>query len=555
MQPGVRESAAASVEPFHREFPKQAMVVLAVLAVSVRLFFWYYTGRTWEDALITLQHAENAARGLGLTHTPQAGAPLHGFTSPLSVLIPLAGELINRGFGLALLKLLSAFLAGVSVWLGMRIAHAMGLAYGFVLLVGGYIALEHHQILYGMAGMETQVVLTILLFSFYTLLDFNPNLVGISLGLAMLGRPDMVFWVAIAFVLIAWRCRQQKDWRPVWIALAWLAALYGPWLAFTTWYYGSPVPNTIIAKAFGYNNWWYLGHGRWHLLTLLWFRIRFYVFGGLGPAYGGNGTSFQLFGDGGAIACGILLLMVPGCVRAWRRKDPVSSGVCAFAVTYSLYYLFAMNFSFGWYVVPLSATIVLVSSSGADLLLRSMVSRSLWRPVSLGFAIVYVSTLVLVLPVCIAGDRHVQQFVEDGNRRRIGEYLARIAAPDQTIGCEPLGYVGYYSRLIVYDFPGLCSRKVTEFILTHRKNRGLQAMLEALEPDYLVLRPYEIPKESPSEGWLRSKYELVREFRVPEELAKQMLYPEWNIDRVFSVFKHKPTAIVLGQAQGATEVQ
>jgi hypothetical protein len=555
MQPAVPESAEVSVESIDREFPRQAAVVLAVLGVLVRLFFWFYTGRTWEDALITLQHAENAARGLGLTHTPQAGPPLHGFTSPLSVLIPLVGELIHRGFGITLLKLVSAFLGGVSVWLGMRIAHAMGLAYGFLLLIGGYIALEHQQILYGMAGMETQVVLTILLFSFYTLLEFNPNLVGISLGLAMLGRPDMVFWVGIAFVMIAWRCRREKDWRPVWIALAWLAALYGPWLAFTTWYYGSPVPNTIIAKAFGYDNLWYRGHGRWHLPAMLWFRIRFYVFGGLGPAFGGNGTGFQLFADGGAIACGILLLMIPGCVRAWRRKDPVSPGVCAFAVTYSLYYLFAMNFSFGWYVVPLSAAIVLVSASGADLLLRSMVRRSLWRPVSLGFAIAYLFTLVLVLPVCIDGDRHLQQFVEDGNRRRIGEYLASVAAPDQTIGCEPLGYIAYYSRLIVYDYPGLCSRKVTEFMLTHRKDHGSQAMYEALEPDYLVLRPYEIPKESPSEGWLRSKYELAREFRVPEERAKQMLFPEGNIDRVFVVFKHKPTAIMLGRAQAGTDVR
>uniref|UniRef100_Q027F0 Glycosyltransferase RgtA/B/C/D-like domain-containing protein n=1 Tax=Solibacter usitatus (strain Ellin6076) TaxID=234267 RepID=Q027F0_SOLUE len=541
MQPAVRESAEASIEPLDREFPRQAAVVLAVLGVSVRLFFWFYTGRTWEDALITLQHAENAARGLGLTHTPQAGPPLHGFTSPLSVLIPLVGELIHRGFGLTLLRLLSAFLGGVSVWLGMRIAHAMGLAYGFVLLVGGYIALEHQQILYGMAGMETQVVLTILLFSFHTLLEFNPNRVGIGLGLAMLGRPDMAFWVGIVFVLIAWRCRREKDYRPAWIALAWLAVLYGPWLAFTTWYYGSPVPNTIVAKALGYDNLWYLGHGKRQLPAMIWSRIRYYVFGGLGPAYGGNGTGFQLFADGGAIACGILLLMIPGCLRAWRRKDTVSLGVCAFALTYSLYYLFAMNFSFGWYVVPLSAAIVLVSASGADLLLRSTVRHSLRRPVSLGFATAYLFSLVLVLPMCIAGDRHVQQFVEDGSRRRIGEYLASVAAPDQTVGCEPLGYVGYYSRLIVYDFPGLCSRKVTEFMRTHRGNHGPQVMWEALEPDYLVLRPHEIPKDSQWEAWVRSKYELVREFRVPEARAKQMLYPELNIDRVFSVFKHKAT--------------
>ena len=42
--------------------------VIDVLAVLVRLFYWGYTGRTWEDALITVLHSENAASGLGLTH-------------------------------------------------------------------------------------------------------------------------------------------------------------------------------------------------------------------------------------------------------------------------------------------------------------------------------------------------------------------------------------------------------------------------------------------------------------------------------------------------------
>jgi hypothetical protein len=38
-------------------------LALALLAVTIRLLFWYYTKRTWEDALIALQHAENGARG------------------------------------------------------------------------------------------------------------------------------------------------------------------------------------------------------------------------------------------------------------------------------------------------------------------------------------------------------------------------------------------------------------------------------------------------------------------------------------------------------------
>ena len=36
-------------------------------ALVARLAFWWFTQRVWEDALITVAHARNAAEGLGLT--------------------------------------------------------------------------------------------------------------------------------------------------------------------------------------------------------------------------------------------------------------------------------------------------------------------------------------------------------------------------------------------------------------------------------------------------------------------------------------------------------
>src|SRR5262245_49493102 len=69
-------------------------VLLALISVSlaVRLIFWWYTGATWEDALITTLHSENFHSGLGLTHFKiDDPRPVHGFTSPISVLVPLVG--------------------------------------------------------------------------------------------------------------------------------------------------------------------------------------------------------------------------------------------------------------------------------------------------------------------------------------------------------------------------------------------------------------------------------------------------------------------------------
>ena len=83
----------------------RAGLALAGLAMLLRIVFWAVANRYWEDAFITCLHSENFASGLGLTHVRPGEPPLHGFTSPLSVLVPLVGDMIRVGFGLEFIKL------------------------------------------------------------------------------------------------------------------------------------------------------------------------------------------------------------------------------------------------------------------------------------------------------------------------------------------------------------------------------------------------------------------------------------------------------------------
>src|SRR4051794_4994836 len=84
-----RASVTMSISTKRSTAPKVdaslALPALAIAgAVAVRIFFWAYTQRRYEDALITLTHAVNAVDGLGLTHHPGEGR-VHGFTSAVSV--------------------------------------------------------------------------------------------------------------------------------------------------------------------------------------------------------------------------------------------------------------------------------------------------------------------------------------------------------------------------------------------------------------------------------------------------------------------------------------
>ncbi|HUI82949.1 MAG TPA: hypothetical protein VL240_01930 [Candidatus Binatia bacterium] len=532
-----QRSGQRAAAPRAERWASAATLTLSVLAVALRFFFWYYTRRTWEDALITVQHAENAALGLGLTHVP-GGPRIHGFTSPLSVLIPLLGEWVHHGFGLPLLKFVSAICGGITVWLAMRICQRLGAAFPITLLVGGYLAIEHQQLLFGMAGMETQIAVTVLLLSIYSLFDFRPILIGVSLALCMLARPDFCFWTLLVAGLVGWRCRKKHDWGALETVAVALLLIYGPWIVFTTWYYGNPIPNTILAKAWGFGS-WYASLSPSAFVLKLWERTRF-IFAILSPAYGGNGTGYAFFSfdPRGTISVVVLMFAAAGTVVAWRTRSIPGLAIAGFVVVYSAYYLFLVSVVALWYCIPLAAIAIMAAGLGVNAMLHACF-RGRWRAIA-GYAVAlaYLASLAAIMPQTFRGERDVQRFVEEGVRKEVGLYLASVMGPKQTVGCEPLGYIGYYSRHVVYAYPGMCNREVVRFVHQHPKQRNLIDMLAYFRPDYIALRPMEYRRGLRTGNyWLTTEYQKAAIFRTPEQERLQLLFPNDNLDTEFYVLK------------------
>ena len=527
-----------------------ATIVLVTIAVAIRIFFWFYTQRNWEDALITVQHAENAARGLGLTHTP-GGPHVHGFTSALSVLIPLLGEFLHHGLGLPLLKFVSAICGGIAVWLAMRICRRLEVSFPIALLIAGYLAIEHHQILFGMAGMETQVAVTVLLFAIDSLIDMRPLRVGLSLALCPLARPDFGFWVVFLLLLVAWRGYKSGRWDALETSIFALLVISGPWIAFTTWYYGSPLPNTILAKAFGFGNNhgvalpWYRGVPVPAIIGRFLARLRSLI-AVLGPAYGGNGTGFATFpfDPQGIISCIVFAFTMAGTVACLYRRQIVYLSIAGFITGYLLYYLFLVEVIALWYCIPFAAIAMLAAGIGLDATL-SRLRGIRWR-IAAAYAVAgaYLAVLIAVTPITINGERNIQRYVEDQVRKRIGLYLADNTRPDQTIGCEPLGYIGYYSRREMFAYPGMTNPQVVRFVREHPDQRNLVDMLDYFRPDYIALRPLEY-KLALRQGkkWLVTDYEMVADFSTPDYEKEQLLFPNQNLDTEFYLLKRRSAAL------------
>src|SRR5258706_2464058 len=219
------------------------LVAFITAAVAVRVVFWVVSNRAFEDGLTTITHARNVPLGLGLVHHPGEGN-VHGFTSAIGVLIPLVGELIHEGSGLLAMRLASLVAVCVALVYARLICRDLGLGTFPTAFVLAYLSFDQNNIFYGMSGMETQVAVAVILGGVYHVRRNDVVASGIFLGLAPLTRPEFVLWVAPALLYLALRNAGLAA-RVAAIA----AAIVLPWIVFTFLYYGSPIPNTIVAKS------------------------------------------------------------------------------------------------------------------------------------------------------------------------------------------------------------------------------------------------------------------------------------------------------------------
>ncbi len=512
---------------------------IALAGCLLRLFFWWYSGRTWEDALITVLHSENFAGGLGLTHHHPGWPPVHGFTSPLSVLIPLPADVLHPGWGLALLKLVSALVSIPTVLLAAAVAlhHTLRVDIRLVYLLASYLAFEHHQVLWGMAGMETQVAVFSLFLVMYCAQRPRAGTLGAAMALCVYARPD--FAIFLLFVaLYLWLTDKSMLFRSLAVSLA----LYTPWVLFTTFYYGSPVPNTIVAKGLGYPLWTKTTALFSHeAAAIIWQRVYDFIFLPLGPSFGGHGTGFLKFADGGWISRISVLVILAGAAAALRGFHKFYLIPLGSLAAYSAYYVFLVHGIFGWYLVPFSAVncLLLVLALGA--LLRALAPPRRAAAVARLACAGYVLPFLLVLPTTFRAERDIQRYVETPVRIAVGKYLFEHRKPGDRVGCEPLGYIGYYSRMPVLDYPGLASPEVTGFLRRYRGQPWIDHMLNHFRPEWIALRPHEYQSLAgyPHMGFLQSDYVVVKTFQADPVHGPHIFRIEKSIDTGFYLLKKR----------------
>lgn len=480
------------------------LVAFIALALATRLTFWFYTGRVWEDALITITAARNVWAGVGLTH--HASEPyVQSFTSPISVLIPIAGEWCRAG--LLALRLFSLAASAATIYFAYRIGVLLGFRWVAQVFVLTYLACDQLQIFFGMAGMETEVVTAIALATLYFYLERSWWMLGVACGCAALSRPEFVMFllppVGVALLLFHRRALLK-------VAIP-AAALALPWYAFTTLYYGSPVPNTIVAKSWSYQIGLFSASWKemWAFTIRSWRDYAPFKEFWLASETPLPDASLKL------IVGLVLLLFLFGLAMSVRRKPGlIIAGVAVIGfVAYRNSTI--LNSYYMWYLPPFVALLFLVAGYG----LSELAGKGSWPANALG--VILAICYALHLPFSMPLDKKVQVEIEANVRERAGNALAGMMQdPADTAVLEPLGFMGLAAfNKTVYDFPGLGSKVAVRAAKSLSSPPRVAGLVDALQPTFAVLRPNEFGDLMHRFPQTAAKYELAARMRATPGLT------------------------------------
>jgi hypothetical protein len=141
------------------------------------------------------------------------------------------------------------------------------------------------------------------------------------------------------------------------------------------------------------------------------------------------------------------------------------------------------------------------------------------------------------------------QSVEDQVRTNAALYLKTHVQPGQSVVSESAGYVGFYSGVRLYDYPGLTSRvSVRVLKALPPDERDVPHLIAALKPDWVLLRPWEqhaLEAEFPD---VAAEYQVEKVFELPGVPEANLNtpgrtglgfagYQVYNVDTKFTVLK------------------
>ena len=437
--PGLRELAE----------PRGPYLVPLLLLLATRCFAAHALPAASEDAYITFRYARHLATGHGLVYNP--GIRVFGFSSPVWTLWTALGYALGQSpvgwtrittilADVLTLLLVGRMLERDAAWPGSP-SRAAAWCFALFFAVWPFFAVV------SVSGMENSAMLTVIALA-ATLASRGSVAAGPLLALLALWRPEGVACAAV--IGLGARPRDRI------VGLA----LFAAGVAALTAYFGSPIPQSLIAKAriYGTPGPW-AGHYWWDWALPL--RL---------PGAQGTGESRHL----SALAVLLGPAAVAGVPQLWRRRrSALALATSACLVVWLGYALLGVAYFYWYLLVPL-AGLASLAAIGLPRIVRGR--------------LIYASLAFLLLTTW--GDAYALYMGRAQNEyygfASVATWLRGNIRPGEKVMLEPIGMVGWQNPVVIVDEVGLVSPAVAARRLL---GPGWYADVAGSEqPDWIVIR-------------------------------------------------------------------
>ncbi len=468
--PSLAESRPAGAKPrdWDLAWAVGAVVVLGLLV----LYFWPWTS---DDAFISFRYSEKLAHGQGLVFNP--GERVEGYSNFLFVLLLSVASLLSTDIvvaakllGVAGLVVVVLLVSGLSVRLsGRRQSRMVAL-----LLCGTAVPLAYWSV----SGLETVAYAALVLLASRQYLAYledgtpsSPAAVAF-LAVALMRAEGIVFFLLTCVFHLASGLARSRRWRPSRGDIAAVAIVLLPYmgfLAFRYFYYGSLIPNTVVAKT-GHDR--QLSDGVIYLVeflpvaaTLLFLGLRPYF---VGKPHWRPAEAYLWW------LCGWWAVMV-----VWFGGDWMLLYRFFLPILPLLYLLASVGFARMW-------------AHAAELGDRGLGKRRALSMV-LGCGLLLNSALPLwsVRPEVMEG-----YISWDGAVRDAALWLATNARKEERIALFDAGRIPFYSGLRIIDCAGLLDPSIARLPGRFEFKQGVSAYVLGLRPEYIELNAYGVVREN-----------------------------------------------------------
>jgi len=269
----------------------------------------------------------------------------------------------------------------------------------------------------------------------------------VAAALLIFCRPDSIVFVAASLLFITLTAR-KIPWKTTLIVF-FIGVTY---LGFNFVYYGSIVPNTLLAKSVAYHD----------------------------PISVNFHHIASRFLDSDVALALLLATMIS--VFAWLRKISLVLLLGIMSLSFFLFLLIVPQLR-SWYVVPFLYLCVLLISIGIGKLTVLRIP-AVPRPFVFAVMTVYVLGCGFSMNFLIRQFRDIRRY-EKATRADPGQWLRENTPADTKVFVTALE-VGYYSKRYTLDYPGLVTPAVWKLLRTN-PGMDLFEQAEAMKADYVLI--------------------------------------------------------------------